>query len=284
MKIGVSSYSFSQYIRVGKMSQIQTVGKAKEIGYAAIEFTELEPPAQTSQEEYARQISEKAKEEDMEISAYVVGANLAIADEKKRAEEIERMKRQLLVAQALGAPNFRHDVMWDYKDFRSFDEALPVIAAAAREITEYAAALGIRTMTENHGLICQEPERLERLVEAVAHPNFGLLVDIGNFLCADIPPELAVARLANLAFLVHAKDFMVTDFYDKEIKPGSFRTRACNRLTGTIVGQGCGKTQQCLDILRQAGFNGYIDVEYEGGEDCILALQSAVRYLNAHLK
>ena len=54
MKIGVSSYSFSQYIRAGKMTQFDCVSKAKEMGFDAIEFTELQPPEGESKLSYAK--------------------------------------------------------------------------------------------------------------------------------------------------------------------------------------------------------------------------------------
>ena len=38
-------------------------------------------------------------------------------------------------------------------------------------MTEYAAAKGIKTMVENHGFFCQDSDRVEKLVTAVAHPN-----------------------------------------------------------------------------------------------------------------
>ena len=41
MKISVSSYSFNQYIKSGKMEVIDTVAKAHEMGFEAIEFLEL---------------------------------------------------------------------------------------------------------------------------------------------------------------------------------------------------------------------------------------------------
>ena len=197
MKIGVSSYSFSQYIKSGKLTQLTAVAKAKELGFDAIEFTELMPPEGVSQAEYASTCG-------IEISAYLVGANLA---QKDNSAEIERLKTSLDVANALGAKLFRHDVMYGYDVFRSFDQALPTLVAAIREVTEYAQTLGIQTMTENHGYICQDSDRVERLVNAVNHPNFGTLVDMGNFLCADEDSARAVSKVANLAFLVHAKDF-----------------------------------------------------------------------------
>ena len=78
MKIGVSSYSFSQYIKSGKLTQLTAVAKAKELGFDAIEFTELMPPEGVSQAEYAKQIKAEANKCSIEISAYLVGANLAL--------------------------------------------------------------------------------------------------------------------------------------------------------------------------------------------------------------
>ena len=41
MKTSVSSYSFRQYIRAGKLTQLECVAKAKEMGFDGIEFTDL---------------------------------------------------------------------------------------------------------------------------------------------------------------------------------------------------------------------------------------------------
>ena len=62
-------------------------------------------------------------------------------------------------------------------------------------------------MVENHGFFAQDSDRVEKLVTGVANPNFGLLVDMGNFACADDPSDKAVGRVAKYAKHVHAKDF-----------------------------------------------------------------------------
>ena len=80
MKIGVSSYSFSQLTRDGKMTQFDCVSKAKEMGFDSIEFTNLMPPEGETDISYAERICEEAKRCGIEVSAYVVGANLAKKD------------------------------------------------------------------------------------------------------------------------------------------------------------------------------------------------------------
>ena len=44
MKLAVSSYSFQQYLQDGRLTQLSCIAKAKELGFDAIEFTDLEPP------------------------------------------------------------------------------------------------------------------------------------------------------------------------------------------------------------------------------------------------
>lgn len=276
MKIGVSSYSFSQLMGQNGFNQLSAVKKAAELGFDNIEFTDLLPPDGVSVADFAVQLRECAKENNIEISAYAVGANLAGDD---NAKEVARLKICVDIAHVLGAPFLRHDVMSNYKTYRSFDAALPDIAAACREVTEYAQTLNVRTMTENHGFICQDADRIERLVYAVNHENFGTLTDMGNFMCADQNPADSVSRVAHLAFLVHAKDFLKIPFAAYNGEDHYFETRGANRLCGAALGDGVVPVAQCVRILKNAGFNGYIDIEYEGPNDCIAALKQGLHFL-----
>lgn len=275
MKLGVSSYSFKNF------SKENALVKAKEIGYDAIEFTDLEGISHDEQLNKAKNLRDLAEKNGIDISAYVIRADLAVKDV---SSEIQRVCEQIDVAEALGTKNLRHDVMWSYNVFRSFDEALPTISAAAREITKYAFDKGIRTMSENHGFIVQDSYRMEKLVAAVNHPNYGLLVDIGNFLCVDEDPVKAVSRVANLAYMVHVKDFYSIPFVQQEEKKSGIITRGCNRLVGATIGRGIVPISQCLAILKNAGYDGNVDVEFEGEQNCIDALCESKQILREILK
>ena len=189
------------------------------------------------------------------------------------------------VAVILGATVMRHDVCWRLTgkgEGRTFDSMLPTIAKAAREITEYAAARGVRTCSENHGYIAQDSDRVERLVNAVAHDNYGVLVDMGNFACADEDSAMAVSRLAPLAFHAHAKDFTKRSFYEGPAR-GYFQTRACNYLKGEAVGEGDIPVKQCIAILKRAGYDGFLSIEYEGSGDCIEGIKAGFANLTRFL-
>ena len=90
-------------------------------------------------------------------------------------------------------------------------------------------------MSENHGFFAQDSDRVEKMVNAVASNNYGLLVDIGNFTCADEDPAIAVGRVAPYAFHVHAKDFHIKSAMEPNPGAGFFRSRNGTYLRGAIT-------------------------------------------------
>lgn len=278
MKTSVSSYSFQQYIRAGKMSQFECIAKAKELGFDAIEFINIDGETLEEQKINAKKYREEADRVGIDINAYTIGANLFSESREEMDAEVERLKDQLDVANILGVKVMRHDVCYALGktgNSRSFDLMLPTIADNARRVTEYAATLGIRTCSENHGFIAQDSDRVERLFNAVNHDNYGLLVDMGNFLCVDENPITAVSRVARYAIHAHAKDMVIRN------KPGRHNivTRGGNFLACVVVGEGDVPVEQCIRILKRAGYEGYLSLEYEGQEDCIDGITRGIKNL-----
>ena len=76
MRFAVSSYSFSQAIRSGNMTQADCVEKAKEMGFEGVEFTDLAGGSLEEQKKYAFEIKERASKAGIEVVAYTIGANL----------------------------------------------------------------------------------------------------------------------------------------------------------------------------------------------------------------
>ena len=117
----------------------------------------------------------------------------------------------------------------------------------------------------------------------VNNPNFGWLVDIGNFLCADENPVSAVGKAASHAKHVHVKDFHVKS--GSEFDPGRdfFTSRGGNYLRGAILGQGNVPVYQCLKIIGSSGYDGYVSIEFEGIEDNIPAIETGLENLKKML-
>ena len=112
MKISVSSYSFSQYLNDGRLTQLTCIAKAKELGFDAIEFTDLQPPEGVTEEEYACQIKAECDRVGLPVSNYTISADLLNNDPKA---EVERLKKKVDIAAILGTKSMRHDAAWGWK-------------------------------------------------------------------------------------------------------------------------------------------------------------------------
>lgn len=277
MKVGVSSYSFSNLIREDRLALLAVPQEARELGFDVIEFSTLPLPSGMSPIEFAPRLKAACDEVGMPIANYTIGADFLTGSGGNGKAEAERLKTEVRVAKLLGAPGLRHDATRGFpashRAARGFDDALPTLIRGCRMVTEFAADLGIRTMVENHGFFCQDSERVEKLVNGVNHPNFGWLVDIGNFLCADENPILAVARAMPHAFHVHVKDFHFKSGVEPSPGAGWFESRAGHYLRGAILGHGVVPVLHCLRLIKKAGFSGTLSLEFEGLEDPFLGIR-----------
>ena len=287
MQIGVSSYSYSKLVRCGKITELDGIQITADLGFDVIEFSTLNLPQDQILKEFAPIIKKSCQQVNLPIANYTIGADFINGSNGDTKREVERVKDEVRIAHLLGAPGIRHDATRgfesDYKGKRSFDAALEILVPAIRELTDFAAKLGIKTMVENHGFFCQDSERIENLINAVTHENFGILIDIGNFLCVDEPPDQAVGRLIPYAFHIHAKDFYKKSGQEPDPGEGWFRTRGGNYLKGTIVGHGDVPLISCLDTISRYGYDNTLSIEFEGLEDPIDGIRIGLANLKNYL-
>ena len=283
MQIGVSSYSYSRLMQSGAMTILDVPAKAKEMGFDVVEFSSLPLPAGQTPLAFAPRLREACDRAGIAVANYTIGADFLNGSNGDWKAEVERLKDEVRTAKALGAPGMRHDATRGFaptvRGARGFDDALPTLVKGCRAVTEFAADLGVRTMVENHGFFCQDSDRVEKLTNGVNHPNFGLLVDMGNFLCADEDPVTAVGRTARYAFHVHTKDFHVKPGHVPNPGKGWFRSRAANYLRGAIVGHGDVPVAQCLQALKAAGYDGVASIEFEGIEETLTGISIGLENL-----
>jgi len=283
MRIGVSSYSFSRLMRAGTMSVYDVIHKAKEMGFEVIEFSGLPVQEGESVEDVAAKVREECEKVGIPPVNYTIGADFINGSAGDLEKEIERVKREVDVARILGVTGMRHDATRGFpashEGPRGFDDALPRLVEGCRAVTAYARQFGIRTMVENHGYFCQDSERVEKLVNAVADPNFGVLIDMGNFICVDEDPAKAVGRLAPYAFHAHAKDFHLKSGMEPSPGRGWNVSRGGNFWRGAIIGHGNVPLLQCIRILKRAGYDGVLSIEFEGMEDPLVGIEIGLENL-----
>lgn len=131
MKTAISSYSFSALMKNGEENQLSIIKRVKALGLDAIDFTELTPHDGSTKTEYAKKLKAECEKYGIEIACYAVGADMLGRDID---EEIERLKGEVDIAEALGAPVMRHDTAFAFPEnsrkYKGFVNVLPIFADA----------------------------------------------------------------------------------------------------------------------------------------------------------
>ncbi len=288
MQIGVSSYSYGRLVKSGKMKFLEVISKAKDMGFETIEFTTLQPDEGETPENLAEKVREECARAGFAISNYTIGADFLTGSGGDLDAEIERVKAEVDIAGILGASGMRHDVSHGFPEektgARDFNSAMPRMVKGCLNVTEYAEQFGIKTMVENHGRFCQDSERVEKLVCGVDHQNFGVLLDMGNFVGVDEDPGKAIGLLMPYTFHVHAKDFHIKQGDAPDPGTGWKLTRGGNFYRPAIIGHGEVPILKGLRIMRKAGYDGVLSIEFEGMEDTLEAIEiglaNLMKYLN----
>lgn len=278
MQFGFSSYTFYQRLRDGRMSLLDVIDWIADSSGTHMEIATVSLSPEISndtstldeQPEFVSAIKSHAADRGVTLSNLVVPADLLSDDAQEHERNMGRLKRHIQVAAELGIGLFRHDVArWAHraKDVAEFESLMPRMVEASKELAQYAAQYGITTSVENHGLLMNGSERVRRLIHLVDEPNFKTTLDVGNFLSVDENPVVAVAENAPVASIVHLKDFYVRDEYPGE---GWHHTPGGSYLLGAIVGYGDLDMRAIVRGISQSGFDGFVSIEFEGIEDCLL--------------
>jgi len=158
-------------------------------------------------------------------------------DSQKRTQAITNHHKWVGAAKFLGC----HSIRVNAASKGSNEEQLKLAADGLRQLSEYAAGYKLNVIVENHGGLSSNPQWLTSVIEKVNLPNCGTLPDFGNF-----PDEVdryqAVKKMMSYAKAVSAKSY---DFDEKgdETKIDYYRM---------------------MKIVLDAGYHGYVGIEYEG--------------------
>lgn len=309
MKLGISSYSLNKRLRTEEMSLFDVIDWAKEHDCAHLELVPFSLPLLkedgTVDYDYVKRVRDHAEKVGMPLSAFSLNACVIkpTADERKR--ELDRIRMYMDMAHFLGIKKMRHDTCSGQHPNgintpEQFEKDFPVFVDAVRELADYAATLGMSTTLENHGLYVNGADRMVRLLNAVDRHNVGMTLDVGNFLCVDDRPEVAVAKCIKYADMIHLKDFYIRKkdrmlpqdgMYTAGAKPAKpyvmptpeeFRkmppslgyvgtASGLNILRGSILGQGDMDIWAILKTVKDAGYDKEVSIEFEGMEDCVAA-------------
>lgn len=228
--------------------------------------------------EAAKQIRAYAENKGISISCFSIA--VSVVGENRRAE-IDRLKKYIDVAKALGSPYLHHTIApgLSHKFVRMpYGALLQKAVEALKEISDYGKERGVKCMYENQGYIFNGSNRLERLIEA-ADFDFGIVADVGNSLFVGERAEVFVGRFAPFIEHVHVKDYLFHDGRAYHPGEGWMMTREGDYLKDCIMGMGVVNFAKIFRILKNAGYQGYYSLEYCGGGDAKAAINMSATNL-----
>jgi sugar phosphate isomerase/epimerase len=220
--------------------------------------------------------SQALRETGLPCPIFSISQNFAKLTEEERRSQLDKIKFGVDEAAFYGAEVVRV-FAGDVSDGITFDQARKWIVEGLAEGAKYAHAKGRKLALENHGTLAGRGEQVRGLIEDVrklsGNDALGANPDTGNFLIVNQPSHEAIQEVAKYAYMVHFKDFKP----EPEGYGGfSYTTIDGRKVVGTAVGEGSVDLAKCVRGLKDAGFKGWLSVEYEGDEDPLPAVRRSI--------
>ena len=256
-KLSLAQWSLNQYVRTEKKSPFHFASQAKEMGFEGLEYVsqlykfEVEKLGFDVVIDSLNKISKKESMQNILIMVDDEG-DLADPDENKRNQAVENHKKWVDAAAKLGCHSIRVNT------FGTNDPEIwkTTVVDGLKKLSEYAATKNINVLCENHGWLSSNPVALMSAIEDVNMKNCGTLPDFGNWCvkrtdinekwgdCAEVYPDKyqGTKMMMPAAMAVSAKSYN----FDEN----------GNETTIDFV--------KMLQIVKDAGYTGFVGVEYEG--------------------
>lgn len=232
----------------------------EEFGLDAIEYVNTFFFDKARDEAYLKELKQRA--DDQGVRSLLIMCDwegaLGNPDAARRTAAIERHYQWVEAAAFLGC----HSIRVNAQSYGSWEEQRDLSAEGLSRLAEYGDQFNINVIVENHGGLSSNGKWLASVMEAANHPRVGTLPDFGNFnISADEEYDkyLGVEELMPYAKAVSVKSF---DFDEN----GNERTIDFDRL---------------LKIVADAGYSGYLGIEYEGdGLSEFAGIHATIKLLN----
>jgi len=254
--ISLAQWSLNKELFGGKLTNLEFPATAKnDFGISAVEYVNQFFADKVKDKSYLDEMNSRCSDLGVEQVLIMVDGEggLAVLDDAKRTEAIENHYKWVEAAQHLGCHSIRVNAFGE----GTREETKKAAVDGLGRLSEFAGDFNINVIVENHGGYSSDGQWLAGVMEQVGMDNCGTLPDFGNFCvkregggpwegeCVEeYDMYQGVEELMPYAKGVSAKSY---DF-DKE---GYETTIDFPRM---------------LNIIKDAGFTGYIGIEYEGDE------------------
>jgi sugar phosphate isomerase/epimerase len=277
LKLGVCTYSYWHF-RDPKISVETVIEKAADLGVAGVDVLHRQmdipekEPLTAEHRAYLARLKRLAFRNGVELVCLSIHQNFVQSDPAERQKQIEHTHKCLEIASDLGIPCIRlNSGRWNtIKDFddlmkaRGIEPILPGYTEddgfkwcieCIEKCIPKAEQCGVVMALENHWGLSRTPEGQLRLINAVPSPWLGALMDTGNFM---EDPYDKLKLIAPKAVYVQAKTYYGGgEWYTLDLD-----------------------YERIAKILSDAGYTGFVSLEFEGKENPDVAVPRSLAVLH----
>lgn len=246
---GVDPYSFAE--------------KAKAWGFSGLEYVsylyhkELDAAgySQEAMDAFVAKCNAESKKHGLENLIIMIDrqGDLATADAAERKKAVENHYKWVDAAEAMGC----HSIRVNLAGSTVPEEWMASSVDGLTQLATYAKDKNINIIVENHGGLSSNAAMLAEVMTEVGMDNCGTLPDFGNFcIRKEDPTDWSSACVEKYDIYKGVEELMP---HAKAVSAKSHDFDADGNETEIDY-------VKMLQIVKDAGYNGYIGVEYEGGK------------------
>jgi sugar phosphate isomerase/epimerase len=251
LRSAICAYSFRRELQSKKLHYEDLVDMAVENEIDGLDLTVYWFPP-TGLDMFLTSLRRKAYVAAVEIPSIAIRTNLCRPEPRDQEIEVAWLSHWVGIADQLGATHIRI-FGGTTPEGSSEDQAARWCVEILKRAAEYAGKKGVILGLENHGGITMHAERIIQIVEGVDSPWVGINLDTGNF---DTDPYKQMEMC--LPYAVNSQ----------------FKTAI--RIDGR---QEASDWERITKMFANAGYKGYMALEYEGEEDAMTAVPRHLKTL-----
>ncbi len=238
-KISLAQWSLHKALFKGQINNLDFPKESKRTyGIEAVEYVNQFFKDKAKDYDYLAELNQRATDEGVTNVLIMCDGlgKLGDPDKKARTTAIENHFPWVEAAKRLGC----HSIRVNAASKGSYEEQQKLAVDGLSRLAEFAAQHELNVIVENHGGLSSNGEWLAGVMKTINRPNAGTLPDFGNF--HDYDRYKGVEELMPFAKGVSAKS------HDFDAQGNETKT----------------DYRRMLKLVLDAGYRGYVGVEYEG--------------------
>lgn len=253
-KISLAEWSLHKALFAKEMDNLDFPARAKkEFDIDAVEYVNAFFKDKAKDQKYLSDLKQRCDDNGVTSVLIMIDGEgeMADLDSKKRMTAVENHYKWVDAAKFLGC----HSIRVNCFGVGTAEEVAKAGTESLRKLSEYAQKDNIGVIVENHGGYSSNGQWLSNVITNVGLPNCGILPDFGNFCIKrengamwDSPCVETYDRYKGVAEMMpHAKG-VSAKAYEFDVNGNCVET----------------DYSRMMPIVKDAGYSGYIGIEYEG--------------------